>query len=179
MNGCALPVELSGKPVNTTVSVTVGVWPSHGRATGRGNTDLVSECVCVCGDSEMEGSVSFTRRPVLLPSAQLPVGVCLQCGLVCEGHWLVYTPFLSDTRTHINKKADLIRPNASPASSFNGQCVTPYEHLIWSPISVGSSSAWERAVTFLSRRVWLRKRRALYPNSTWLKWTWRGAAFFH
>lgn len=130
MNRCALPVELSGKPVNTTVSVTVGVWPSHGRATGRGNTDLVSVCVCVWegGDSEMEGSVSFTRRPVLLPSAQLPVGVCLQCGLVCKGHWLSRTLFLSDTRTHINKKAYLIRPNTSPGSSLHGQCVVPYSN---------------------------------------------------
>lgn len=147
-----------------------------------GVTQTLWVSVCVGGDSEMEGSVSFTRRPVLLPNAQLPVGVCLQCGLFCKGHWLVYTPFPSDTRTHVNKKAYLIHHNTSPSSSFHGYMWCRIQMRIWSHmslISISSRTAWKRAVTFLSMRVWLRKRRALYPNSTWLKWTWRGAVFSH
>lgn len=50
-----LPEEVSGEPVNITLSVTAGVRTSHGQTGGAGWTQL---CVCVCVWRQGVGGVS-------------------------------------------------------------------------------------------------------------------------
>lgn len=53
-----LPEEVSGEPVNITLSVTAGVRTSHGQTGVGGETMHTALCVCVCVGRQGVGGVS-------------------------------------------------------------------------------------------------------------------------